>query len=77
MHFEINSGYGKITTFQMFPEFELYMKIKIEVNAESPVILMVKAQGHEKIDDLVIHACWDHLKPNYESKQQNYINLEN
>jgi hypothetical protein len=48
----------------MFPGFELYMKIRIEINAESPVTLLVKAQGHDKLDDLVIHGCWDHLKPN-------------
>ena len=61
----------------MFPGFELYMKVKIEMNAESPVTLIVRAEGHEKIDDLEIHGSWDHLKPSSHDKHDNCINLEN
>ena len=77
MHFVISPSYGSITSFQLFPSFELYMKIKIEQHAESPVILILKAESHDKIEDLNIHACWNQLKPNLETKDTNYINISN
>jgi hypothetical protein len=41
------------------------MKIKIDENAESPVVLVVKAEGSDTIEDLNVYGCWNHLKPNH------------
>ena len=34
------------------------LKIKIEFNAEAPVILIVKASGVEKLEDLSVYGSW-------------------
>ena len=34
------------------------LKINIEVNAEAPVILVLKAAGVDKLEDLWVYGSW-------------------
>ena len=75
LHLRIDPTFMAITEFTLYPNVPIYLKIDIVENTESPLILVIRASGGKKYDNVDVFGSFTQLKPSHETMDANSFYL--
>lgn len=73
----IDPTFMAITEFTLYANVPMYLKIEIAENTESPLVLVMRASGGKKYENVEVFGSFTQLKPSSEKMDPTTIYLQN